>query len=407
MILEVKNISKYYYEYERFLKRFFSWFGIDNNQKKLTILNDINFKVKSGESIGLIGVNGAGKSTLLKIISNTLKPSSGTIKLNGKIASILELGMGFYGDLTGRENAYNACALYGYSKNKIDKLISYIQDFAEIGEYFDMPVRIYSSGMQIRLAFAVVTASRPDILIIDEALSVGDTYFQHKSFDRILEFKKLGTTLIIVSHDSAAIKTICDRVILLDKGNILKDGKPSDVLDYYNALISKKENEQIIQKNRSGNQVLTISGNSKANITSIKILNSQNKELKLVNIGEKIRLKISVLANLDLDSLVCGFQIKDRFSQIVYGTNSFFLDKILKNVPKNEKIDFNFEFVANLGVGSYSISVAIHSNQNHIGDNYEWIDNAVIFQIQNISNKPEFIGLAFLDTILNTEKADG
>lgn len=404
MVLEVKNISKYYYEYERFLKRFIGWFGVNTNQKKIFVLKDINFNVKRGESLGLIGVNGAGKSTLLKIISNTLKPNNGEINLNGKVASILELGMGFNGDLTGRENVYNACALYGLSKKKIDDVIKYIEDFAEIGEYFDMPVRIYSSGMQVRLAFAVVTAKRPDVLIIDEALSVGDAYFQHKSFDRILEFKKLGTTLIIVSHDSTAIKSICDRVILLDKGVILKDGKPSDVLDYYNAFLSNKENSQIIQTKNTDNKISTISGNLKANITDIKLLNLQNEELTFVNIAQKVRLKISIIANEYLNSLVCGFQIKDRFSQIAYGTNSFFLNKELINVAKNEKIDFYFEFIANLGIGSYSISVAIHSNKNHIDDNYEWKDNAIIFNMQNISNKPEFIGLAFLDAKIEVEK---
>ena len=407
MILSVQNICKTYLDYESNFKRFASWFSNNKEEKNVkTVLKDVSFDVGAGEVVGLIGQNGAGKSTLLKIISHTLKPSSGRVTSGAKISSILELGMGFHGDLTGRQNAYQSCSLMGYSKEQIDEIITYIEDFAEIGEYFDYPVRIYSSGMQMRLAFSVVTANRPDILIIDEALSVGDVYFQHKSFDKIKEFKSLGTTLIIVSHDSGAIKSICDRVILLEKGQILKDGEPEAVLDYYNALISKKQDVQISQVALENGKIATISGNKKACIKNIEILDAAGKKIQNLEVGRKIKLKVTVLANENLPSLVLGYQIKNRFSQVVYGTNTYHLKQALKNLKKGEEYDFSFEFDANLGVGSFSVTIALHDSDNHLQNNYEWRDNAIIFNVVNFS-KPDFVGLAYLEPSLEVKRING
>ena len=407
MILSVQNICKTYLDYESNFKRFASWFSKNKEEKNVkTVLKDVSFDVGAGEVVGLIGQNGAGKSTLLKIISHTLKPSSGRVTSSAKISSILELGMGFHGDLTGRQNAYQSCSLMGYSKEQIDEIIAYIEDFAEIGEYFDYPVRIYSSGMQMRLAFSVVTANRPDILIIDEALSVGDVYFQHKSFDKIKEFKSLGTTLIIVSHDSGAIKSICDRVILLEKGQILKDGEPEAVLDYYNALISKKQYVQISQVALENGKIATISGNKKACIKNVEILDAAGKKIQNLEVGKKIKLKVTVQANENLPSLVLGYQIKNRFSQVVYGTNTYHLKQALKNLKKGEEYDFSFEFDANLGVGSFSVTIALHDSDNHLQNNYEWRDNAIIFNVVNFS-KPDFVGLAYLEPNLEIKRING
>lgn len=407
MILSVQNICKTYLDYESNFKRFASWFSKNKEEKNVkTVLKDVSFDVGAGEVVGLIGQNGAGKSTLLKIISHTLKPSSGRVTSSAKISSILELGMGFHGDLTGRQNAYQSCSLMGYSKEQIDEIIAYIEDFAEIGEYFDYPVRIYSSGMQMRLAFSVVTANRPDILIIDEALSVGDVYFQHKSFDKIKEFKSLGTTLIIVSHDSGAIKSICDRVILLEKGQILKDGEPEAVLDYYNALISKKQDVQISQVALENGKIATISGNKKACIKNVEILDAAGKKIQNLEVGKKIKLKVTVQANENLPSLVLGYQIKNRFSQVVYGTNTYHLKQALKNLKKGEEYDFSFEFDANLGVGSFSVTLALHDSDNHLQNNYEWRDNAIIFNVVNFS-KPDFVGLAYLEPSLEVKRING
>ncbi len=224
-VLNVDNISKSFLDYSSEWKRIFSWFGFNFIVKEEhTILKNINFSIASGEAIGIVGQNGAGKSTLLKIITKTLKPTKGTITVVGRVSAILELGMGFYPDLTGRENVYHSAGLMGFTKEEIDRVIKEIEEFVEIGEYFDQPVRTYSTGMQMRVAFGVATAYRPEILIVDEALSVGDAYFQHKSFDRIRKFQEEGTTLIVVSHDRNAIQSICNRAILLEQGGIIKDG---------------------------------------------------------------------------------------------------------------------------------------------------------------------------------------
>jgi lipopolysaccharide transport system ATP-binding protein len=227
--ITVSGLGKAYKQYSSRWSRLADWvFPRKANRYKLKwVIEDLNFSVESGEALGIIGINGAGKSTLLKMIVGTVQPSTGSIETSGKVAALLELGMGFHPDFTGRQNALMAGQLLGYSTEEMNRLMPEIESFAEIGDYIEKPVRIYSSGMQMRLAFSVATAHRPDVLIIDEALSVGDAYFQHKSFDRIREFRKLGTTLLIVSHDKGAIQSICDRAILLNAGQLAMEGEPS------------------------------------------------------------------------------------------------------------------------------------------------------------------------------------
>ena len=199
------------------------------------VLQDVSFSVQSGEAVGIVGINGAGKSTLLKMITGTTQPTTGSVHLVGNVAALLELGMGFHPDFTGRQNAIMAGQLLGLSKHEIDSLMPEIEAFAEIGDYIDQPVRVYSSGMQMRLAFSVATAKKPDILIVDEALSVGDAYFQHKSFERIRQLGKQGTTLLIVSHDKGSIQGLCSRAVLLNEGRLVMQGAPDEIMDYYKA----------------------------------------------------------------------------------------------------------------------------------------------------------------------------
>src|SRR5690606_6960679 len=224
------------------------------------VLRDLSFTVEPGEAIGLIGVNGAGKSTLLKIITGTTQPTTGSVQISGRVAALLELGMGFHPDFTGRQNAVMAGQLLGYTVEEISDLMPEIEAFADIGDYIDQPVRVYSSGMQMRVAFSVATARRPDVLIVDEALSVGDTYFQHKSFERIRQFRRKCTTLFIVSHDKQAIQSICDRAILLIRGRLAFEGEPEVVMDYYNALLAEHQNQTIEQTITPSGKTQTISG---------------------------------------------------------------------------------------------------------------------------------------------------
>ena len=206
--ITVTNLGKAYKQYPTRWSRLGEWLLPSRGPRHALkwILQDVSFRVEPGEAVGLIGINGAGKSTLLKLITGTSQPSTGAVHLEGRVAALLELGMGFHPDFTGRQNVYMAGQLLGMSVAEIDALMPQIVAFAEIGDYIDQPVRVYSSGMQMRVAFSVATARRPDILIIDEALSVGDTYFQHKSFERIRQFRREGTTLLLVSHDKQAIQ---------------------------------------------------------------------------------------------------------------------------------------------------------------------------------------------------------
>ena len=213
-VLTAQNLGKAFRTYKSEFHRFGRWFGLPfKPAKENWVLRNISFEIPTGSAIGLIGENGAGKSTLLKMITRTLQPTEGSVTINGRIAAILELGMGFNPELTGRQNVRHTAGLMGFSPDQIDLAIPEIESFAEIGEYFDQAVRTYSSGMQVRVAFAIATAWRPEILIIDEALSVGDAYFQHKSFNRIREYQEKGTALLLVSHDRAAIQSLCHRAI--------------------------------------------------------------------------------------------------------------------------------------------------------------------------------------------------
>jgi lipopolysaccharide transport system ATP-binding protein len=405
-VLKVDNVSKSFIQYHSEFHRILSWFGIYKKPKQTTqILNSINFTIKDKEAIGIVGQNGAGKSTLLKIITSTLKPTSGQIIVQGRISAILELGMGFHPDMTGRENVYNSAGLMGFSKHQIDKVIKDIEDFAEIGEYFDKPVRTYSSGMQVRVAFSVATAYRPEILIIDEALSVGDTYFQHKSFAKIKEFQSQGTTLLIVSHDRNAIQALCNRAILLENGHIIKDGNPEEVMDFYNALIAQKEDSKIQQQTTKEGKIQTISGNQKVSLIDISLLDRDDKPTENINIAQSVTLRVKIKALYDIPQVVLGYVIKDRLGQDIFGTNSYYHNQILTDIKKDQEIEYNFCFDANLGVGSYSISIAAHQLENHIHENYLWVDRALTFQVINMDKK-DFVGVAWIEpklTISNSE----
>jgi len=248
--ITVTNLGKAYKQYPNRWSRLAEWVlpGSKPRHSLKWVMQGVSFSVQPGEAVGIIGINGAGKSTLLKMITGTTQPTTGSVHITGRIAALLELGMGFHPDFTGRQNAFMAGQLLGYSVEEIAHLMPDIEAFAEIGDYIDQPVRVYSSGMQMRLAFSVATAHRPDVLVVDEALSVGDAYFQHKSFDRIRAFRKQGTTLLIVSHDKAAIQSICDHAILLNGGKLAMAGQPEAVMDYYNAMLADHQNQTVKQE---------------------------------------------------------------------------------------------------------------------------------------------------------------
>lgn len=395
ILLEVLNLSKSYKQYSSQFYRILNWFHLAKSKtQEIHILKNITFSLFQGESLGIIGQNGAGKSTLLKLITGTLKPSSGTININAKISAILELGMGFHPELTGRQNVYNSASMMGYTQEQIDAEIDSIESFAEIGHYFDEPIRIYSSGMQVRVAFALATAFKPDILIVDEALSVGDAYFQHKCFERIKKLKEGGMSLLFVSHDKGAILALCDKAILIDKGELLLQADPQSVMDYYNALISQKQDMQIVQHTNSNASLSTISGTFEAQVIDISLLDEQNRSLELVSVAQSVTLKVTVKVNKDLPALVLGYGIKDRLGQIMFGTNTYLTNQILKDVKKDDIYDFCISFPILLGVGDYSIQTALVDSHTHLDTNYEWRDFALMFSVANLS-KNHFVGLIY------------
>ncbi|MHB1143152.1 MAG: ABC transporter ATP-binding protein [Sulfuricaulis sp.] len=398
--LHVQNLGKSYHQWGSEWRRVASWFVSSvAPREEHWVLKDVNFSVSPGETVGIVGQNGAGKSTLLKLITGTTQPTQGQVQLRGRVAAILELGMGFNPDLTGRQNAYHSAGLMGYSQADIERAMPEIEAFAEVGEYFDQPVRIYSSGMQMRVAFSVATAFKPDLLIVDEVLSVGDSYFQHKSFDRIRQFRKVGVSIMLVTHSMGDVRALCDRVILLDKGRVLKDGPPDEVVDYYNALTAEKENAKLTveQRREKDGWLLTKSGTGEARVKTLQLLDAASgDELAVAHVGQAVKLRLEVSIHSDIPRLVLGYMIRDKQGHVVWGTNTWHTRQIQADVKSGEIVVFNLSFTCTLGPGSYSVSPALVSTDTHLTDNYEWVDNLLVFDVINVE-RDIFIGTNWLD----------
>ena len=403
--IHVVNLGKAYKQYPTRWSRLAEWMlpftGMRHNLK--WVLQDINFQVAPGEALGLIGINGAGKSTLLKLITGTTQATTGAVSMSGRVAALLELGMGFHPDFTGRQNVVMAGQLLGLTVEEIAGLMPQIEEFAGIGDYIDQPVRVYSSGMQMRLAFSVATARRPDILIVDEAMSVGDAYFQHKSFDRIRQFRKEGTTLLLVSHDKQAIQSVCDRAILLDGGRLANEGKPEQIMDYYNAMIAERENDTVRLHAREDGKVQTISGTGEATVSHIELQDAHGARVEVIDVGSAITLAVTVKAHSAIPRMVLGYMIKDRLGQPMYGTNTHLKQLALDNIAAGEEVRYHFTFPMNLGPGTYSIATAIVSTETHLVNNYEWRDLALVFTVMNM-RRPHFEGSAWLDPVIHIER---
>ncbi|MFL9922497.1 ABC transporter ATP-binding protein [Paraburkholderia fungorum] len=383
-IIRISNLGKSFRAYRSEFRRIRSWFDRRvQPESEHWVLRNIDFNIGRGVSVGIVGRNGAGKSTLLKLITGTLVPNEGHIEISGTVGSILELGMGFNPELTGRQNARHSLSLMGRNATEIDSVIADIEAFAEIGDYFDQPVRVYSSGMQMRVGFAAVTAFRPDILIVDEALSVGDAYFQHKSFNRISEFRELGTSLLIVSHDRAAIMSLCDRALVLHGGTIVKDAAPAEAMDYYNAIIGHQGMETVRVEYRENGEAQIVSGTGEAAVVALELRDNQGRAVEIMEVGAAVCLYVRVVVKQPIEHLVLGYLLRDRLGQSIYGTNTHHQQRVLRDVEVGENIEFQFHFEARLGPGSYSISTALTSRQDHHEKNYEWRDLALVFEVVN------------------------
>jgi len=380
--LRVRNLGKAYKRYPNKWGRLAEWFGAPPQHQRRWVLRNISFDVEPGEAVGIIGSNGAGKSTLLKLIAGTTQPSEGTVATTGNVSALLELGIGFHPDFTGRQNVYMAGSIRGLPQDAISSLMTEIEEFAEIGDYLDQPIRTYSSGMHVRLAFSIATAVRPDVLIVDEALSVGDAYFTHKSFERIRQFRNQGTTLLFVSHSPGAVKTLCDRCILIDHGEAIRDGPPDAVLDYYNAMVAVQQGDLAIrQTERETGQWITRSGSNAALIEKVEML-SQGVPVRAVRTGDRITIRLDVLVQEPLTELTAGILIRDRLGNDVFGTNTFHCNAPMPRVDAGCRtaVEFTFDSLP-LGAGSFSLTTALHTGDSHISANYDWWDRALVFQV--------------------------
>lgn len=365
----VTNVSKAYKRYPNKWARMLEWITGRHQHKKAWVLRDINFTIEPGEAVGIVGINGAGKSTLLKIITGTTQPTTGSVRVDGRVAALLELGMGFHADFTGRQNAYMTGQLLGYSVHEIDVLMPRIEAFADIGDYIDQPLRMYSSGMQVRLAFAVSTATRPDVLIVDEALSVGDAAFQRKCFRRIQEYKEAGTTLLFVSHDTETVKKICDRAIFVNGGIISKIGKARSVCDAYERLLfgvavntneSKNEIVPIYDANLVSKSVEVQYGSRGAEITNVSILDAEGAVTNIIPEGHPISVNYDVGFNESADCVNFGMMVKSVDGVCVYATNANAnIQNSKKSFQSGESARVRFSLQGNLVPGTYYLNVGV------------------------------------------------
>lgn len=399
-MLTLRGLGKAYKRYahrrDRVLEKLLSWRG--PRHEDVWVLRGLDLHVEPGECVGIIGQNGAGKSTLLKLVTGTTEPTEGSIEVRGRIAAILELGMGFHPEFSGRQNVMVAGQLLGLRTQEIAAAMPAIEAFAEIGRYFDEPIRVYSSGMHVRLAFSIATAVRPDLLIVDEALSVGDAYFQHKSFSRIKAFKEQGTTLLFVSHDPGAVKTLCDRAVLLDRGQAIRDGAPDEVLDYYNAIIARREADYQIREieQTAGRSRELRSGDRSAAIDEIELFDAAGVPTRALLSNAPAKLRVRFTVNAAMPRVTVGFLIRDRLGNDVFGTNTHYLETPLPPLSPRSRYDcvFEIERLA-LGSGHYSVTAALHDAASHLVRSYDWWDQALVFQIIP-ANEPLRIGVCNL-----------
>lgn len=321
-IIEIKNIGKCYPIYENPALRVGAKFGFPcKPHRELWALRHIEFDVLHGESIGIIGKNGAGKSTLLKIITSISRPTEGTISINGSISSILELGVGFHPDFSGRDNVYLNCALHGYTRDETHEMIPGIIKFSELDDYIDLPVRMYSTGMALRLAFAVSTEVDPDILIVDEALSVGDEHFRNKCLDRMNAYKEQGKTILFVSHDLATVRNFCSRVVLIDHGSMLACGKPEEVLDQYLAMVHQ---DKVLTSPAVSNTPRW--GSGEVEIEHAVLKKESGETAGLFDTFDEVELELHYHVKSPLEGAVFGCLIYKSDGTYVHGSNHHWQD---------------------------------------------------------------------------------
>jgi teichoic acid transport system ATP-binding protein len=378
-VIEIKDIVKTYKLYNKpvdFAKEVLT-FGRKSYHRPHNALNGINLDVYKGECIGIIGTNGSGKSTLLKLVTGVATPTSGTIRVNGKISALLELGAGFKPEFTGLENIYLNGTILGYTEKEMDERVQSIIDFAEIGDFINQPVKSYSSGMFARLAFAVAINVDPDILIVDEALSVGDIFFQSKCYQKFMSFKEAGKTILFVSHDLGSVIKYCDRTLLIHEGNQIMVGESADVVNVYKKILvnqyddgTKKEgaaeqktsianlDPNTLWKNSMVSNPKALEyGNGVANIIDYAIVDDQGNVGSSIYKGKEFEVRMKVEFYQPTDNPIFAYTIKDIKGNEVSGTNTMLEGKTPDHVDAGEIITVSFKQKMCLQGGGYLLAL--------------------------------------------------
>ncbi|HJT19320.1 MAG TPA: ABC transporter ATP-binding protein [Nitrospira sp.] len=391
----------------------------ENYYREHVALDDVSLEIKRGETLGIIGRNGSGKSTLLQIISGIVTPAKGTVWVKGRVAALLELGAGFHPEFTGRENVYINAGLFGLSESEIDERFDDIASFADIGPYITHPVKTYSSGMFVRLAFAIIAHVKADILLIDEALAVGDAFFVQKCMRFLRKFMDHGT-VVLVSHDTTAVLTLCRKALLLDQGRALRIGEAKQVCDYYlrhlyaihavpddressidrssdltGSLGSLSNNEGMSIGHLNGRHKL---GDSKAVIEQVSLTDAQGGIISCVTQRERLRLSVRCKTAVQLFSPLVGFLVRDRFGQILFGQNTNLIrPQTTLSIPPGTRFLTEFEFIMPmLGKGSYSISVALAEGTQAYQVSHHWVNDAVVFESMPKEHCFGFVGVELI-----------
>ncbi|MEZ8602571.1 ABC transporter ATP-binding protein [Vibrio splendidus] len=400
VVINASEISKGYILYEKphhCLKRVISSHFKKNNYEMIQseesnqfwALKNVSLELRKNETLGIIGQNGSGKSTLLQVICGTLAPTSGSTSTQGRVAALLELGAGFNPEYSGRENVYLNASMYGLSSSEIEERLASIIEFSEIGEHIDQPVKTYSSGMYVRLAFSVIANIDADILVIDEALAVGDAHFQQKCMRFLKKFKEKGS-IFFVSHDTSAMINFCDRVTWLHKGEVVASGNPKSVCEEYLSFLHQEHTGQgtgsvsssSSEGSDKGKEVSSRSfGDGGAYMEKCILTDRYDNEIASIDSQTEVKLRVSFKAYVDLESIIVGFIVKDRLGQYIFGDNTFGkgLDDF-GSMAANESGDITFNFkMPEFSPGTYSIAVAIASGtpQKHI--QHHWVHEAVVF----------------------------
>lgn len=367
--------------------------------KSFYALNDINFSINRGESLGIIGLNGSGKSTLLQIIAGTMKPTAGHIVKKGRVAALLELGSGFNPQFTGRENVFLNAALLGLSTKDCTKKFSQIEEFADIGDFIDEPVSTYSTGMCLRLAFAVIANIKSDILIVDEALAVGDTRFQLKCYSFLEHFKNKGGSLILVSHDLNSIARLCSNSILLHEGSLIASGKPIDVINIYSKMITDDttvDTKKVSTEISNGNEIINCDEPKKLNyggqLGKIKSVQINHNSCSIIHSGDIFKISFVAQSYSDIKYPIFAMRIRDSKGVEIYGTNTKLQKTITNGLKLGDLVKVEFTSKANLGAGKYFISLGftciennelkvIHRLREHM--NFEVLGDESSFGISN------------------------